>query len=242
MSIGSQHDKVSIVIPIHNRAKAENALKALKKQTYPNIEIITVESKGFPAEKRNYGFKKSGGKYVYFLDEDEYASATTVEDCVKKAQEGYDVIAVPVVKKPPRSYVSKCVAITRVNTPKRMFFKRKLLEKIGLFNPEYVLCDDVEILERVMKGDFKIGQVNTCYLLHDEETGLRGVLYKTIFARKSFRKIAYVCQEPTIVQITGECGTVINRRRIFRQLLKEPVYIFGVLFVMGLRFVARRIP
>lgn len=237
-----QRGKASVIIPVHNRAKAGNCVKALGRQTYSDIEIVTVDCKGFPAEKRNYGFKKSTGRYVYFLDEDEYTSPTTIEDCVEKAEEGYDVVAVPVIKKAPISYMSRCVAITRMNTPKMMFFKREALDKIGLFDPKFVLCDDVEILERVIKGGFRIGQANTCYLLHDEETGLKGVLYKTLFARKSFAKIAYVCQMPTIVRITGATGTEINRKRIFKQLLKKPGYILGVLLVLATGFVARRIP
>ncbi|MBX5327001.1 MAG: glycosyltransferase family 2 protein [Candidatus Bathyarchaeia archaeon] len=233
---------VSIVIPVHITAKAEKCLKALERQTYPNIEIITIDRKGFPAEKRNYGFTKSKGEYVFFLDEDEYLSPTAIEDCVREAEKGYDVIAMPIIKKPPVSYMSRCIAITRTNTPKMMFFRRGVLEKIGLFNPKYVLCDDVEILERVIKNNYRIGKVSTCFMLHDEETTLRGVLFKSLFGRKPFSEIAYVCQLPELVRITGLGGTSTNRVRIFRRLLKEPVYIPGVLFVMGLRFIVRRIP
>jgi GT2 family glycosyltransferase len=233
---------VSIIIPVHIKSKAENCLKALKRQTYPDIEIITVNRKGFPAEKRNYGFSKSKGKYVFFLDEDEYLSPTSIEDCVREAEKGYDVIAVPIIKKPPISYMSKCIAITRINTPKMMFFRRSMLDKIGLFDPKYVLCDDVEILERVIKNGYKIGKVSTCFMLHDEETGVRGVLYKSLFGRKPFIEIAYVCQLPELVQITGLHVTSTNRIRIFRRVLKEPAYIPGVMFVMGLRFIVRRVP
>jgi glycosyltransferase involved in cell wall biosynthesis len=233
---------VSVIIPVHNWAKANNCLEALKKQTYSNIEIITIACKGFPAEKRNYGFNKSKGKYVYFLDEDEYPTPTTVEDCVRKAEEGFSVIAVPMIKKPPISYMSKCVAVTRPNTPKMMFFKREVIEKIGGFKPEYIFCDDVEILERVLERGFNIGEVKTCHLLHDEETGLKGVLFKTLWARKSFERIAYVCQKPAIVEITGKWTAPINRKRILRQLLEERFYGFGVLIVLGSCALVRRIP
>lgn len=230
---------VSIIIPIHNWARAENCLREIRKQTYPSIEIITVEFKGFPAEKRNYGFRKSKGEYVYFLDEDEYISPTVVEECVAKSEEGYGLIAVPVVKKLVKSYIARCISITRESTFKWMFFKRCLLEDIGLFDPRFILCDDLDILQRVIRSEYKIGAISDGCLFHDEDVGLGGIMRKTILARGAFRKLKTKYGKSTFRSIVR---TRFHRRRIARELLEKPKHIPGVALIMFMRFIIRRIP
>ena len=95
-------DKISIIIPSYNRFDfLNNAIKSVKEQTYKNVEIIvindgstderykTIEIEGINIlhqEKnskdlfgfaninyiRNIGIKYSTGKYIAFLDDDDY--------------------------------------------------------------------------------------------------------------------------------------------------------------------------
>ncbi|MEM3736727.1 MAG: glycosyltransferase family A protein [Candidatus Bathyarchaeia archaeon] len=230
---------VSIIIPVHNKVKAERCLREIERQTYPNIEVITVEFKGFPAEKRNYGFRKSRGEYVYFLDEDEYLSPTVVEECVAKAMESYDVVAVPVVKKPTKSYMANSISIIRESTFKTMFFKRRVLEDIGLFDPSFTLCDDLELLERARGAGYKMAAISKGYLIHDEEVGLKDVVYKTLASRRAFRGLKKKYGKAKFNQIVRP---VFHRKRIFREILRRPKYIVGVLLTMYIRFITRRLP
>ena len=108
---------VSIVIPVHNKKKANICAKYVRKQTYPNIELILVDFKGLPAEKRNYGYKNSRGEYVFFLDEDEYLSPSAISGSVKKFGEGFDVVGIPAIKAEPRGYLAKCISVTRLGEP-----------------------------------------------------------------------------------------------------------------------------
>lgn len=95
------NDKVSIIVPVHNTENyIENCLNSLLNQTYKNIEIILVENgstddslnkikeyakknerikilisnKLGVSPARNLGIKNSSGKYIAFVDSDDYVS------------------------------------------------------------------------------------------------------------------------------------------------------------------------
>ncbi len=98
---------VSIVIPTYNvEAYVEDCLLSVLNQTYSNIEVVCVddmstdgtvkvlekyrtrdnrvrvaynEKKGGAALARNHGLRLAEGKYVYFLDSDDYIKKNTIE-------------------------------------------------------------------------------------------------------------------------------------------------------------------
>jgi len=103
---------VSVVIPTYNRFKyLLDAIESVKRQTYPNVEIIVVndcstqleyynydfdnieiyhlpnnskERFGYPCGGyvRNYGCEKSNGKYICFLDDDDIFMENKIKDQV----------------------------------------------------------------------------------------------------------------------------------------------------------------
>jgi len=231
---------VSIVVPVHNKMKAKICAEHVKKQTYPNIELILVDLEGFPAEKRNYGYLKSKGDYVLFLDEDEYLSPTAISACVFKFKKGFDIVGIPAIKSKPQGYMAKCISLTRLGDAKLLFFRRDVLQKVGLFHTKYILCDDLDMLFRVFSRGYKLGFIDMedGYLIHDETNRLGSLLRKTLFARKAYKnlQIRYgegldlITRKPT------------ERKRIFEILLKQPALAPGVLLVLFICFVARRLP
>lgn len=115
---------VSIAIPTLNSARIiEECLESIKKQTYPNIEVIVVDghstdntleiakkygrtfsygpdqSKGrvFGGPyQRNFGVSKANGKYIYYVDSDMRLMPQLVEECVSKIEkEQADAVIVP---------------------------------------------------------------------------------------------------------------------------------------------------
>ncbi|NRB59413.1 MAG: glycosyltransferase family 2 protein [Winogradskyella sp.] len=99
---------VSIIIPTYNRTDyLKLTLESVINQTYPNIEIIVVDdgstndnnrvlcnqyakvnyymikNSGGPATPRNYGFKKSNGQYIAFLDDDDLWQPNKLTEQVK---------------------------------------------------------------------------------------------------------------------------------------------------------------
>ena len=59
-------DKVSVIIPTYNRFKyLLNAIKSVKDQTYPNIEIIIVNDKSIEKEYYDYDWSSNNIKIIH---------------------------------------------------------------------------------------------------------------------------------------------------------------------------------
>jgi len=105
--------KISVIIPTYNRYKSLlHAIDSVKKQTYKNIEIIVINDNSTDSDYyskkinnviiihlnknskyiykyssagyvRNFGLKIATGKYIAFLDDDDYYLPNKIESQVK---------------------------------------------------------------------------------------------------------------------------------------------------------------
>ena len=107
-----QDDLVSIIVPVYNvQEYVERCIKSLQCQTYKNIEIILVNDGSTDASpeicmeyqkkddriifvskknerqgpSRNFGVHLSHGKYIFFVDADDYIDETAVEKLYERA-------------------------------------------------------------------------------------------------------------------------------------------------------------
>lgn len=111
-------DKVSIIIPAYNcQETIERAIDSVLNQTYKNCEIIVINDgstdntinicdkykknnnviiiskrNGGPSSTRNNGLKKATGKYIMFLDSDDYYESTMVSEMITKIQENNQLV------------------------------------------------------------------------------------------------------------------------------------------------------
>lgn len=106
--------KVSVIVPIYNAEKTlARCLNSLVAQTYENLEFLLVDDgstdgsksicedycarcrffrliskeNGGPSSARNTGIDQSSGKYIYFVDSDDYIEPETIAIMVKAAEE-----------------------------------------------------------------------------------------------------------------------------------------------------------
>lgn len=112
--------KVSIIVPVYNvEAYLPKCLETLTKQTLQNIQIIVVndgspdssqkiidayaekdsrivpviKENGGLSDARNYGMRYATGKYIGFVDSDDYVELTMYEKLWQKAEEtGADMV------------------------------------------------------------------------------------------------------------------------------------------------------
>ena len=113
--------KVSIIIPVYNSENyIDRCLNSVLNQTYQNFEILVIndgstdnsqkiiddykykypekiiaieqENKGVSVT-RNESMQRANGKYIMFIDNDDYIEANYVETFLKEAEkEDYDVV------------------------------------------------------------------------------------------------------------------------------------------------------
>ena len=113
-----EKEKVSIIIPVYNVEKyVEKCIYSVLNQTYKNIEIVIVNdgsidnsssliekiikedkriiyinqrNKGI-SESRNIGIKKASGKFIAFVDSDDWLEESFIERLIENAKE-YDLV------------------------------------------------------------------------------------------------------------------------------------------------------
>ena len=113
-------DSVSIIVPCYNVEKyLEQCVESLVNQTVENYEVLLIDDgstdqtpelcdqfekkykdkvkayhkkNGGLCDARNYGIKKAKGKYLMFVDSDDWVKPNFVELPLKKAEEGFDIV------------------------------------------------------------------------------------------------------------------------------------------------------
>ena len=187
--------KVSIIIPLHNAESfISEAIDSCLNQTYTSIEVIVVENgsndgswevlktiknkrvkcfqiaKSNAAAARNFGYLKSSGDYINFLDADDVISKHKIElqmEALIKAPEGFiascpwgkfsNIIHEAVFKEQPvwrvKDPVDWCTTSWNgggMMIPGCWLLPKKLILKAGLWNEDLTLNDDGEFMCRVL--------------------------------------------------------------------------------------------
>jgi GT2 family glycosyltransferase len=148
-------------------------------------------------------------------------------------------VSIPVRKRLGEGYFQQCLSLIRENTVKSLFFRREVLLDVGLFDPEFVLSDDLDLLGRVARKQYTIGTISAGYMFHDENVTVKSIIQKTILGREPFRKLRSKYGEQAYQEMIR---TSHHRRRIIAGLLSVPKYFFGVALIMLMRSFIRRIP
>lgn len=124
---------VSVTIPTYNEEKAlPIALEALANQSYPELEVIVVDSdstdntkdiaKQFNAKVLNYkgkllgaryrGFQEAKGAYILLLDADQILKNDTIERAVEEMK-NYDMLILEENAHNPTTFIQKTLAEER---------------------------------------------------------------------------------------------------------------------------------
>ena len=191
--------KVSVIVPAYNVENyIEKCLDSLVNQTLKEIEIIVVNDgstdstkqkiEGFLSEfpekikylekengglsdARNYGIPYSQGKYIGFVDSDDYVELNMFEEMYKKAEEeNSDMVECDFVWEYPdkkridtgRIYSNKKEAFiyARVVAWNKLI-RKKTLEKANIQFPKGLRYEDTEFFYKLLPSLEKISFVKT---------------------------------------------------------------------------------
>ena len=92
---------------------------------YENIKVVHQENSGGPSKGRNYGIEHAQGKYIYFVDVDDYFGEEAIERLIKHIN-----------KFQPDIMLAKMAKTNRKDVPQSMF--DKTYENVNIYNSTIV--------------------------------------------------------------------------------------------------------
>lgn len=247
---------VSVIIPTKNAAKAiEACLKSIRKQSYPKIEIIVVDNfslddtlkraKKFTdkvwsrgperSAQRNFGAKKSSGKFIVWIDSDMILGRTVIEECVRKMDQDtrLSALIIPEISigkgfwAACKTLEKKCyIGDERIEGLR--FIDKKTFNKMGGFS-DFVSGEDWDFTLRVRAKGYKVGRIKN--VVHHDEGELKlidDLKKKYYYATKSLPYVKRYIKGPS------EIVVFIFRPAFLRNwklLLSEPLYALGLIFL-----------
>ena len=170
-SIANQTLK-EIEILIINDGTKDNSQEIIDKYTkkYKNIKSFIKENTGL-SDTRNYGISKAKGKYIAFVDSDDYIDTTMYEKLYKKAiSNNYDIVVCDLYYDYGNKLIQsssnvkndttniKEVMINIYPTAWNKIYKKELLENIKF--KKGVWFEDVEFIYRLLPSVKNIGVVS----------------------------------------------------------------------------------
>ena len=200
-------DLVSVVIPTYNSAPLLNrALHSVLGQTYTNwevlvvdnsstddtdavvegfndrrIRLLTVKNEGVIAKSRNLAIREAKGRWVAFLDADDWWTRNKLEISVRKLLTGADIVYHDLLHAGPRSRYSlrRVVRTRKLQSPvyrdlvqfgnallnSSVVVRRDILLDVGGLNenPRLVAAEDFECWLRIARRTEKFHRISGTY-------------------------------------------------------------------------------
>jgi glycosyltransferase involved in cell wall biosynthesis len=243
---------VSCVISTRGFAPTlNNCLKAIRNQSYNNIEIIIISenklketintAKNYRAHiyfegierslKRNIGISKAKGDFVLIIDDDLELDKEVVHECVKAIKK-FDFLAIPELPfgSDFRAKCHKFEKMTYLNgfTPVEgaRFFPKILVQSVGGYDSNLVGAEDWDLTQRLLKSGFKLGRIKSHLNHNDGKYDFIKTLKKKYYYGRAYRE--YSKRYP-----------VAFTQSVFRfQIFKNIRYIFShpMLFIGSILF------
>ncbi len=221
---------VSIIIPTKNSdIFLEDTLKSIKYQSYEHIETIVVDGKSkdrtielakkynckiyflvpnvpsgtFDAPyKRNYGVKKSLGKYVYYVDADMKLPKGLIWEAVREGERGIDALIIPEdsfgegIWSNAKNLERRCYwGDDFIESPR--FFKKSVWEAVGGLDEKLAGGrDDGDLYEKLKENKYKVGRTKNIVLHNEGKLTVARLFRKKYMYGKDILK--YVSKRPVV--------------------------------------------
>ena len=208
---------ISIIVPIYNAEKyLKKCIDSLLNQTKKELEIILINDGSTDSSEeiikeykdkrikyfknknqgigktRNFGIEKAEGKYIMFLDSDDYLDKTACEKMYNKVEnENIDVAICDFYKEYDNGNIEEIITpsfkssslkdnpdiITEYLSPWAKIYSTEMIKKNNIKFVENLKYEDAPFVIEVLCCANKIGKVDEClnyYLIHtNSETTVR---------------------------------------------------------------------
>lgn len=235
----------------------ERCLRTIKNQSYRHIELIVVDNNSTDktpeiakkyadkfytkgperSAQRNFGAKKSKGRYLLIHDSDIYFHKDSVKECVELAEQTNCKAIILPEKSIGIGYWAKVKAFERSFyvgndlIEAARFFDKKVFLKIGGYDEDLNAFEDWDLNNRIRKYTNKIYRTKLL-LMHDEgELNISNIKKK----KEDYAKYFYLYQKKNRV-ISNNQRNIFKRFSPFKVLINgllHPLLLFG-LFVLKL--------
>lgn len=252
---------VSVIIPVKNAAAIlPICLTALKRQTYPSIEVIIIDNgssdatvataqahgatvmtaSGLPSAARNAGARAAHGAIVLHLDADMELAPESVAQCVAAIATGANLVILP-ERNVARGYWMRAFSFGKELGRGAAGFEngrcmpRAWFEQIGGYDEQLWADEDRDLHLRLLAAGAHVGRITALTLHHIEHLTIGDIWRKTTnYAR-------------TRVRFERKHGTTMVSRRTtlprlalarWRLMVRSPFIAAGWLMLTA-AFVAR---
>ena len=201
--------KISVIIPVYNTEKyVEKCLESLAKQEMKDFEVIIVndgstdnsenviknymqssklnikyleKENGGLASARNYGFEKASGKYISFLDSDDYLDKNLFSELEK--------------------YIDKDIDLIKFKM-KKVDEKGRLIEKLD--GPVFDICSGKQAYEKLCTSDKYMDPA--CIYLYKREFFVENNFKYKLRYHEDFGLTSLIIVQAKTVVSTDICG------------------------------------
>lgn len=245
---------VSVIVTTKNEgANIDRFLRSVKAQKYNPIEIIVVDNNSTDGTKeisgkytkkvfnfgpersaqRNFGAKKSLGKYLVFLDADMELTEEVIHDVVVSSQKQ----ASPVMTIPERTVGDGFIQNVRkferemymgekdFEVPR--FFTKDVFNEFGGYDTKLTGPEDYDLPYRI-KSKYKGGRSHSYILHHEENLTISNLLKKKYYYAN--HGAIYALKHPKLVWVQGTILFRVVYLKNWRKFFNNPVV--GISFII----------
>ncbi len=260
-------DLISVIITTKNEEDViGDLLESLKKQSFKKIEVILVDNNSTDltvkiaknykidiynygperSSQRNYGAKKSKGKYLLFLDADMKLAPRVIEECVKeiKRKKSTGGVAIP-EESVAENFWGKVKAFERSFynekgdpvTDAARFFPKEVFNKAGGYDETITGPEDWDLPDNIRDLGYHIDRIESVIYHRERIISVFDLARKKYYyGLKTYRYL----RKHNISPISPK--TVFFLRPIFyknwRKIILHPILSLSLLFMLTLELMA----
>ncbi len=257
----SAHPLVSVVVTTKNEERnIRDCMESIKKQDYPNIEIIVVDNASTDHTKenarkytklvfnkgpersaqRNFGVSKSKGKYIMYIDADMILTSTVIEECVKTAETNPKIVGIYIPEKiigegfwiKVRDFERSFYNATVIDCVR--FVSRKAFDKAGGFDESMTGPEDWDF-DKKIRLIGKTGIIKAEIMHNEGSFNLSKYVSKKGYYAKDMKKYAIKWENDADVKkqlgASYRLFEVFVENKKWRRLVAHPTRTAGMLLL-----------